>query len=199
MAARHKNGPSAFHNRRSDDTTSGTSGSTESEMHGSYNWRRGNDPPLQEVDMTALLSMRRSEESNANELQQRIRDLEAQIIECNKSRYGKISSYGQRGKNILRKSKHTLSTQDLINQGVVAAFLREAVWPRTKLLPKNWTKWREEKNSLCQMILKKVSVPVGIDGRMYWESMLLSMTNGKFCTLRSNFKQEIFEQFQGET
>ena len=158
MADRHNNGPLAFHNRRSDDTTSGTSGSTDSEKNGSYNWRRGNDPPLQEVDMTALLSMRRSEESNANELQQRIRDLEAQIIECNKSRYGKINAYGQRGKNILRKSKHTLSTQDQINQGVVAAFLPEAVWPRTKLMPKNWTKWREEKNSLCQMILKKVAI-----------------------------------------
>ena len=149
--------------------------------------------------MTAILSMRRSEESNANELKQRVRDLEAQIIECNKSKYGKISSYGQRGKNILLKSKNTLSTQDLINQGVVEAFLRESVWPRTKLLPKNWTTWREEKNSLCQMILKKVSVPVGIDGRMYWESMLLSMTNAKFSSLRSNFKQEIFKQFQGET
>ena len=187
MAARHKNGPSAFHNRRSDDTTSGTSGSTESEMHGSYNWQ-GNDPPFPEVDMTALLPMRHSEKSNANELKQRIRDLEAQIIECNKSKYGKISSYGQRGKNILLKSKNTLSTQDLINQGVVAAFLRESVWPRTKLLPKNWTKWREDRNSLCQMILKKVSVPVGIDGRMYWESMLLSMTNAKFCSLRSKFQ-----------
>jgi hypothetical protein len=198
MAARHKNGPSAFQNRRSDNTTSGTSGSTESEMHGSYNWRR-NNPPLPEVDMPALLPMRRSEEYNANELKQRIRDLEAQTIKCNKSKYGKISSYGQRGKNILRKSKHTLSMQDLINQGVVAAFLRESVWPRTKLLPKNWTKWREEKNSLCRMMLKKVSVPVGIDGRMYWDSLLLCMTIGKFCSLRSNFKQEIFEQFQGET
>jgi len=49
------------------------------------------------------------------------------------------------------------------------------------------------------MILKKVSVPAGIDGRMYWDSMLLSMTNSKFCSLRSNFKQEIFEQFQGKT
>jgi len=85
MAAHHKNGPSAFQNRRSDNTTSGTSGSTESEMHGSYNWW-GNDPPLPEVDMTALLTMRCSEESNANELKQRIRDLEAQIIECNKSK-----------------------------------------------------------------------------------------------------------------
>ena len=96
MAARHKNGLSAFHNRCSDDTTSGTCGSTESKMHRSYNWGR-NDPPLLEVNMTALLSMRRSEESNANELKQRVRDLEAQIIECNKSKYGKIYSYGQRG------------------------------------------------------------------------------------------------------
>jgi hypothetical protein len=121
MAAHHKNGPSAFHNRRSNDTTSRTSGSTESEMHGSYNWW-GNDPPLPKVNMTALLSMRRSEESNTNELKQHVRDLEAQIIECNKSKYGKISSYRQRGKNILRKSKNTLSTQDLINQWVVVRF-----------------------------------------------------------------------------
>ncbi len=100
---------------------------------------------------------------------------------------------------MLQKSKHTLSTQDLINQGVVVAFLRESVWPRTKMLPKNWTKWREDKNSLCQMILKKAFVPVGIEGKMYWGLMLISMTNGKFCSLGSNFKQEIFEKFQGET
>jgi hypothetical protein len=142
--------------------------------------------------------MRRSEESHANKLQQRIQALEAQIIEYNKSKYDKISTNRQRGKNILHKSKHTLSTHDQINQGVVAAFLHESVWPQTKILPKNWTKWRDTKNSLSQMILKKVLVPVGIGGRMYWESMLLSMPNGKFCSLRSNFKQEIFEQFQGE-
>ena len=198
MATCRKNAPAPLHNGRSNDTTSGTSGSTASKTHGSYNWQ-GRNIPLPVVDMAALSQMWRAEESNANELKQRIQALEAQIIECNKSKYGKITSYGQRGNNILRKSKHTLLTKDLINQGVVAAFLREPVWPHTKLLPKNWTKWREEKNSLCQMILKKVSVPVGIDGRMYWESMLLSMTNGKFCSLRSNFKQEIFEQFQGET
>ncbi len=143
--------------------------------------------------------MRRAEESNANKLKRRIQALEVQIIDCNKSKYGKITMYGQRGKNILRKSRNTLTTQDLIIQGVVVAFLRELVWPCTKLLPKIWTKWREDRNSLCQMILKKVSLPAGIDGRMYWDSMLLSMPNGKFYSLRSNFKQEIFKQFQGKT
>jgi hypothetical protein len=135
------------------------------------------------------------------ELWQRIQALGAQIIEYNKSKYDKILTNRQRGKNILQKSKHTLLMQDWINQEVVAAFLQELVWPRTKTLPKNWTKWREDKNGLCQMILKKVSAPVGIEGRirMYWDLMLLSMTHGKFCSLRSNFKQEIFKQSQGET
>jgi hypothetical protein len=38
------------------------------------------------------------------------------------------------------------------------------------------------------MILKKVSVPVGIEGRMYWDSMLLSMTNGKFLLAQVKFQ-----------
>ncbi len=47
--------------------------------------------------------MRRLEESHANELRQRIQALEAQIIEYNKSKYDKMSTNGQRGKNILHK------------------------------------------------------------------------------------------------
>ncbi len=139
MAARNKYMNMLVHNGRSKDTTSRTSRSTESETQESYNWRR-NDPPLPEVDTTTLLQMRRSEELHANKLWQRIQALETQIIEYNKSKYDKISTNGQRGKNILQKSKHTLSTQDQINQGVVAAFLGELVWPQTKILPQNWTK-----------------------------------------------------------
>jgi hypothetical protein len=67
MAARNKHILSPVNNHCSNDTTSGTSQSTESEMHGSNNWQR-NNPPLPEVDSTTLLQMRRSEESHANEL-----------------------------------------------------------------------------------------------------------------------------------
>ncbi len=108
----------------------------EDEMQGSYNWQR-NDPLLPEVDTTTLCQIRRSEESHTNELWQRIQALKAQIIEYNKSKYDKISTNGQRGKNILQQSKHTLSTQDQINQRVVAAFLCESVCPQTKILQKN--------------------------------------------------------------
>jgi hypothetical protein len=66
------------------------------------------------------------------------------------------------------------------------------------MLPKNWSKWRDDKRSLCQLILKKIVLPVGVDGNSYWEVMLLGLTNEKICSLRANFKQELFEQFQGE-
>jgi hypothetical protein len=46
------------------------------------------------------------------------------------------------------------------------------------------------------MILQKVAIPVGVDGKPYWESMILGFTKEKFCALRANFKQELFEQFQ---
>jgi hypothetical protein len=53
--------------------------------------------------------------------------------------------------------------------------------------------------SLCQMILKKVAWPLGVDGKSYWEAIILGITNDKFCLLRANFKQELFKQFQGKS
>jgi hypothetical protein len=48
------------------------------------------------------------------------------------------------------------------------------------------------------MILKRVALPLGVDRKSYWEAMILGITNKKFCSLRTNFKQELFEQFQGK-
>jgi hypothetical protein len=48
------------------------------------------------------------------------------------------------------------------------------------------------------MILKKVVLHLGVDGKSHWEVLLLGFTNDKFCSLRANFKQELFEQFQAE-
>jgi hypothetical protein len=48
------------------------------------------------------------------------------------------------------------------------------------------------------MTLKKVALPLGVVGTSYWEAMILGITNIKFCSLRANFKQELFEQFQGK-
>ena len=91
-----------------------------------------------------------------------------------------------------------MTTMDQINQQIIASYLREAVWPTYKMLPKSCSKWRDDKRSLYQMILNKVAVPVGVDPKSYCDTMLLGITNDKYCSLRSNFKQEMFEQFQGK-
>ncbi len=66
------------------------------------------------------------------------------------------------------------------------------------MLTKSWSKWRGDKRNVCQMILKKVALPVGVDGKSYWEAMILGITNNKLCSLGANFKQELFKQFQGK-
>jgi hypothetical protein len=42
---------------------------------------------------------------------------------------------------------------------------------------------------------KKVALPLGVDGKSYWEAMILGIIDNKFYSLRANFKQELFEQF----
>jgi hypothetical protein len=48
------------------------------------------------------------------------------------------------------------------------------------------------------MILKKVALPLTVDGKSYWEAMILAIANNKICSLRANFMQELFEQFQSK-
>ena len=79
-----------------------------------------------------------------------------------------------------------MTPTDQINQQVVASYLREAIWPSNKILPSKWSKWREDRNSLRQMILRKVAIPVGVDGKSYWEAMILGITNDKFCARTLN-------------
>ena len=105
----------------------------------------------------------------------------------------------QAGEECLRTSKKmSMTATDHINQQAVASYVREAIWPGNKMLRKSWSKWRDDKRSLCQMILKMVALPLAVDEKSYWEAMILAITNDKFCSLRANFKQELFEQFQGK-
>ena len=55
-----------------------------------------------------------------------------------------------------------MTPTDPINQQAVASYAREAIWPGNKMLLKSWSKWRDDKRSLCQMILKKVALPLGV-------------------------------------
>ncbi len=89
-----------------------------------------------------------------------------------------------------------MTATDHTNQQAVTSYVREAIWPGNKMLPKSWRKWRDDRRSLCQMILKKVALPVGVDRKSYWEAMILGINNDKFCSLRANFEQSCLSSFK---
>ncbi len=109
---------------------------------------------------------------------QQIKELKEELAEFNCVRYRTLPGTASRGKNVLRTLKMmSMTATDHINEQAVASYVREAIWPGNKMLPKSWIEWRGNKRSLCQMILKKVAIPVGVDGKSYWEAMILGFTN----------------------
>lgn len=107
-------------------------------------------------------------------------------------------SRGIKGKNNARKSrKYDLSGTDSWNATIISSYIRETVWPSNKILPGLWAKWIEDERSLSQQIMKKITLPPGISGKEYWENFLVGIANDKFCSLRSNLKQGLFVQYEG--
>ena len=178
------------HEKQIDSNTTSTSSSASASVV-SADWDIA--PPLQNVRVdTQYVGI-------IEEQKQQIKELKEELAEFNHVGYRTLPANASRGKNVLRTSKKmSMTATDHINQQAVASYVREAIWPGNKMLPKSWSKWRDDKRSLCQMILKKVALPVGVDGKSYWEAMILAITNNKFCSLRANFMQELFEQFQGK-
>jgi hypothetical protein len=83
------------------------------------------------------------------EQKQQIKELKEELAELNCVRYRTLSGSASRGKNVLRTSKMmSMTATDHINQQAVASYVREAIWPGNKMLPKSWSKWRDDKRSL---------------------------------------------------
>ncbi len=78
---------------------------------------------------------------------------------------------GGRCFEVIKEGEH--DPTDHINQQAVTSYVREAIWPGNKMLPKSWSKRRDDKRSLCQMKLNKVAFPLGVDRKSYWEAMIL--------------------------
>ena len=77
------------------------------------------------------------------EQKQQIRQLQEELAEFNPVQYRTLPGNASRWKNVLRTSKKVSTTPtDNINQQAVASYVREAIWPGNKMLPKSWSKWR---------------------------------------------------------
>ncbi len=170
-----------------DSDTAGNSSSASGRSESRLSWSWDVIPPLQIVSVGTSFH-------TLIEEQKKIQFLTDQLSDFNRVQYRTLPVNSSQGKNVIRTAKKvSMTTMDQINQQTVASYLWKAIWPTYKMLPKSWSKWRNDKRSLCQMILNKVAVPVCVDLKSYWEAMLLGMTNDKYCFLRSNFKQEMFE------
>jgi hypothetical protein len=92
-------------------------------------------PPLQNVRVdTQYVGI-------IEEQKQQIKQLQEELAEFNRIQYRILPGNASRGKNVLRTSKKmSMTATDHINQQAVASYLREAIWPGNKMLPKSWSK-----------------------------------------------------------
>ncbi len=69
---------------------------------------------------------------------QQIKELKEELAEFNCVRYKTLPRNASRGENVLRTSKMmSMTATDPINQQAVASYVREAIWPGNKMLPKS--------------------------------------------------------------
>jgi hypothetical protein len=134
------------HEKQSDSNTTATSSSASaSAVYAS--WKIA--PPLQNVRVDAQYV------GVIEEQKQQVKQLREELAEFNCDQYRTLPADASRGKNVVRSSKEMSMTPiNRINQQAVASYVREAIWPGNKMIPKSWSKWGDDKRSLCQMILK---------------------------------------------
>jgi hypothetical protein len=134
------------HEQQSDSNATSTSSSASASAV-SADWDFA--PPLQNVRVdTQYVEI-------IEEQKKQIKQLQEELAEFNCAWYRTLPVNASRGKNVLRTSrKMSMTAADHINQQAVASYIREVIWPGNKMLPKSWSKWRDDKRSLCQMILK---------------------------------------------
>ena len=89
----------------------------------------------------------------------KIEHLQEQLADFNHVQYRMLPANSSRGDDVVQMSnskKLSMSATDQINQQAVASYLHEADWPGNKVLPKSWSKWKDDKNSLCQWYYKRL-------------------------------------------
>ena len=154
-------------------------------------------PPFNDINYNTV--------DNSSYLIESIRQLQQNLQEINRPWLEKMQQSEARrsdickGKNKTRQSnKMNMSGTDVMNKGIISAYLREIVWPAVKILPEKWTTWIEDERALSYKVMQKVSVPMEMDSQQYWQYMMADITNEMFCALRSNLKQGCYGQYEGD-
>lgn len=105
---------------------------------------------------------------------------------------------GGGGKSAARTlKKRDFMKADMLNVKVLNSFIATTIWPKVKIMPKNWHVWDNSPKSACSRMLGKVTVPDGMTPQMYWKEMLCVFANDKLCATRANFKMSLLQRYKG--
>jgi hypothetical protein len=127
------------HEKQSDSNTTATSSSALASAV-SADWDIA--PPLQNVRVdTQYVGI-------IDEQKQQIKQLQEELAEFDCVQFRTLPANASRGENVLRSSKKvSMTLTDHVNQQAVASYVREAIWPGNKMLPKSWSKRRDDERS----------------------------------------------------
>jgi hypothetical protein len=120
------------HEKQSDSNTTSSSSSASASAV-SADWDIA--PPLQNVRVeTQYVGI-------IEEQKQKIKQLQEELAEFKHVQYRTLPENASRGEKILRTlKKMSMTATDHINQQTVASYVREAICPGNKMLPKSWSK-----------------------------------------------------------
>jgi hypothetical protein len=108
--------------------SSSASGRSESGLSGSWDVI----PLLQNVSVGASFN------TLIDEQKKQIQFLTDQLSDFNRVGYRTLPVNSSQGKNVIQTAKKvSMITMDQINQQTIVSYLREAVWPTYKMLPKS--------------------------------------------------------------
>ena len=103
-----------------------------------------------------------------------------------------------RGKNQTRR-REDMKEADLLNINAINNFMRLKMHPLNKLKQKNWYKYSDNPRSLCQMLLRVTSPPSELTAQQFWEMEAAPAANDRWCTMASNYKEDMKRQLLGES
>ena len=101
-----------------------------------------------------------------------------------------------KGRNMMRVS--TFDEDDHACSKVIAAFIRETVFPRTKFLHSSWSDYApDNQDSFFFSLREKLKFPRGVSEESFWVNRIVPLVNKKICETRANIAGAVRQGYLG--
>ena len=121
-------------------------------------------------------------------LTRKIRELEEQVAKFTKRKTSNVRVSGKRP---------TLNGQDRANHISVVPQVHK-LFHEIKWLPDGWEFYSVDDNSVCQKLMRVVSVPHGLTSEHYYQDTIVPFAVMKWRTLKNNFGNCVKKYYEGD-